>query len=87
MLERDFALCRFLGHIYRSLRPVKSFEARDLEVGEAVDGIALDRVRISAVCAERIQNRLYQSSGEGKRCVAEGEKLEQRRALLQGLRI
>ena len=63
-LERVFVLCRFFGHICESQRNGENIGAGDLEVGEAVEGIGLDGMRIGAVCTERIQNRLYQSSGE-----------------------
>lgn len=80
-------LCRFLEHICGFPRSVKSVGARDLEVGDAIEGKGLDGIRIGAVCAERTQNRVYQSSGKGRRCVVQGKKLDQRRSLLQGLLI
>ena len=61
--------------------------AETLEVQDAIEREGSDGIQIGVVCAERIQKRLQQSSGEGRRCVAEGEKLEQRRSLLQDVRI
>ena len=74
-LERCFVFCRFLGHIYRFLRSVKNFEARNLEVGDTSG----DRI-------ERDAHRrcLYRENTEpavsvkrrGRRYVVEDEKLE-----------
>ena len=85
--------CGVVSGLFRSFEPICGFQrsverigARELDVQDSVERGRLDGIRISVVCAERIQKRLYQSGREGRRCVAEGEKLEQRRSLLQGVR-
>ena len=80
------ALSRSGGrHICGFLRSVERVGANKVEVRDAEEREGLDGLRIGVVCADRIQKWLYQSSGEGRRCVAEGEKLERRRSCFRVL--
>ena len=54
-----------LGSYLRIPEKRERVGARELEVQDAVEREGLDGIGIGVVCAERIQNRLYQSSGKG----------------------
>lgn len=60
----DSALPMLGEHICGFLRGVERLGARELRYQDAVEREGSDGIRIGVACAERIQKRLYQSSGK-----------------------